>query len=115
MGAGLKRARAAARETQGIYTKARVQERIKGLPEAQAKNVVCALVGHSKIQTACFGYYHCARCGDQVGDSLGSTYPGAETAVIVGHNCERCQSNFAKLDWRSKWMTPDPFKAEAAE
>jgi hypothetical protein len=115
MGAGLKRARAAVKETQGVFTLAGVKKRIAGLPAEQAKSVVCALVGHSMIQTHCFGYFNCARCGERVGDSLGSIYPGAEKAVIVGHNCKTCRDNFSALDWRSKFMTPDPFKAEAVE
>jgi len=73
-------------------------------------STVCALIGHSKIQTTCFGYYNCARCGDQVGNSLGGVYMGAETAVVVGHNCETCQTNYKACTWRDKLYAPDPFK-----
>ena len=27
--------------------------------EEQRKEVTCSLIGHSKIQTYCFGYYRC--------------------------------------------------------
>lgn len=77
--------------------------------EAQTKSVVCALIGHSRIQTLCFGYYNCGRCGEQVGDNLASVYPGAETAVIVGHKCDVCEDNFKKCTWKDKFMVPDPF------
>lgn len=90
-----------------------VRARIKGLDEATAKSVVCALIGHSKIVTTCFGYIYCARCEDQIGDSLGGVSTTVNN-VIVGHNCEKCQKNFAACDWRDKFMTPDPFKAEEA-
>ena len=76
------------------------------------KHIVCALIGHSKIQTACFGYYYCGRCSDQVGDALGSIYPQAEQAVIIGHNCETCRKNYKKMTWRDKFMVPYPFKTK---
>jgi ribosomal protein L37AE/L43A len=87
-----------------------VKDRIKGLDDKTAKRIVCALVGHSKIQNFCFGYYTCARCGMQVGDSLGSIYPGAETAVIVGHNCSKCQKNFKECTWKDTFLSPAPFE-----
>ncbi len=73
------------------------------------KATICAWFGHSKIQTHCFGYYNCARCGAEVGDTLGSVYPGASEAVVVGHNCDTCQDNYKKLTWRDKILTPNPF------
>ena len=93
---------------------AEVNRRIEGLPTEQAQSVICALVGHSKIETICFGYHYCARCGAQVGDTLASVYSGAEEAIVVGHNCEVCRENYAKLDWRSKMLAPDPFAETAA-
>lgn len=86
-----------------------VKARIQGLDEETQKDMVCALIGHSRIQTTCFGYYYCARCGAQVGDTLGSTYQGAEDAVVVGHNCDVCRTNYEKCDWRDKFMAPHPF------
>lgn len=74
------------------------------------KAVFCVMFGHSRIQETCFGYYNCARCGDQVGDNLVSTYPQAEYVVIVGHNCKKCRENYAQLTWRDKILAPNPFK-----
>lgn len=86
---------------------------ILGIEDEEKRNkVVCALIGHSKIQHYCFGYYTCARCGEQVGDSLGSLYPDAEKAVIVGHNCPACKENFEKLTWEDKAFCPDPFETD---
>lgn len=82
------------------------------LSEEQRNRMVCALVGHSRIQTTCFGYYYCARCGDQVGDNLGSIYEGAAKAVIVGHNCETCRTNYAACTWKDTLFAPDPFAAQ---
>ena len=95
-------------------TPADVKRRIKGLDDETQRRIVCALVGHSRINTACFGYFNCARCGEQVGDTLASSYPAAKQAVIVGHNCERCRENAKTLTWRDTFLSPDPFKADAA-
>ena len=85
--------------------------KIQGLDEETQKRVICAVVGHSKIQTHCFGYYNCARCGEQVGDTLAGVYDPSD-AVVVGHNCDQCHVNFDKLDWKHKFMTPDPFETD---
>ena len=77
--------------------------------EEQKKEITCSLIGHSKIQTFCFGYFKCARCGEQTGDNLVGYYPGAEDAVIVGHKCPTCEENYKKLTWRDKVFCPDPF------
>lgn len=78
--------------------------------EEQKKEITCNLIGHSKIQTFCFGYYNCARCGAEVGDALGSIYPGATDAVIVGHRCPTCKANYKKLTWKDKIFCPNPFE-----
>ena len=89
---------------------------ILGIEDESTRNdVVCALLGHSKIQTFCFGYYNCARCGAQVGDSLGSVYSGAEDAVIVGHDCAQCHSNYEGLGWQDKIFCRDPFAVSKEE
>ena len=82
------------------------------LGDDQKREIVCSLIGHSKIQSTCFGYYYCGRCSAQLGDSLGSFYPGAKDAVVIGHNCETCRANYEKCDWRDKLMVPDPFAEE---
>lgn len=94
-------------------TKREVLARIKGLEPRIAEATVCALVGHSRIQTHCFGYYNCARCGQQVGDTLAGSYSGAEKAVVVGHNCDTCRENAKALTWRDTLLAPDPFAVEA--
>lgn len=83
-----------------------VKTRLTGLSDAQAVSVVCALVGHSRVQTTFFGYFYCARCGAQVGDSLASIYPGAAQAVIVDHHCDTCRENAKALTWRDTFKLP---------
>jgi len=87
---------------------------LEPLTDAQRKAVTCSLIGHSRIQTACFGYFNCARCGEQLGDSLGGCYD-AKDAVIVGHDCETCRKNFETCTWKDTFLAPDPFaRGEAA-
>ena len=86
-----------------------VKKRIKGLTEDEQKKVVCALVGHSLIRTGCFGYWYCARCDTQVADSLAGINASAEIQVVVGHDCAICRKNYKKLDWKHKFLTPNPF------
>lgn len=89
-----------------------VKKRIKGLDKDRQRSTVCALVGHSLVVTGCFGYVYCGRCGAQVGDQLGGIYGNAEKSVRIGHNCDTCRKNYAGLDWRHKFLTPDPFIVE---
>jgi len=81
-----------------------------GLPEddPRIKGIVCQLIGHSRIVELCFGYVSCARCGDQIGDTLGGTYDLSDK-IVVGHNCETCRANYAKLNWQDRFMVGDPF------
>lgn len=76
--------------------------------DEQRNTVVCALVGHSKIMSTCFGYWHCGRCEAQLGDSLGGVYDGGGK-VVIGHNCETCRENYAACTWRDTVFAPDPF------
>jgi hypothetical protein len=94
-----------------IETEKELMEKLSALGEMDNEtrnNVVCSLIGHSKIQTAFFGYYNCSRCGDQIGDSIGGIY-NSSNLVIVGHDCPTCRANYDRLDWRDKVFAPDPF------
>ena len=79
--------------------------------DEQRNSITCSLIGHSKIIETCFGYIHCARCGDQIGDALGSFFDGAKH-VIIGHACDTCHENYKELTWKDKLYCPDPFAKE---
>lgn len=95
-----------------IKTKEALLKVLKGLSiknKDHRNSVICALIGHSRICTTCFGYRNCGRCGDQLGDSLGSIDYGIKEAVIIGHNCPACKVNYAKCDWKDKLYVKNPF------
>lgn len=84
------------------------------ITEAQRNSVACTLIGHSNIIETCFGYVHCARCGDQIGDTLAGAYRN-DRAVIIGHDCSICRDNATRLTWQDKLFIDKPlFKCEAA-
>lgn len=90
-------------------TKDQVEAILANVPDDKKPAVVCSLVGHSQVVTGCLGYVYCGRCGQQIGDTLGSICDLSE-AVIVGHDRDVCRCNYDKLGWEHKLLTPDPFK-----
>lgn len=88
-----------------------VKRALHDVPKDRQAAVVCALVGHSRIVTFCFGYIYCGRCDTQIADKLaGAGYDQARECVQVGHNCAICRSNYKKLTWKDKFLAPNPFK-----
>ncbi len=86
-------------------TQTEIEARVAGLDDATAAKVICALAGHSRVQEQFFGYWNCARCGQQVGDSLGGSY-SAHDVVAVGHHCDTCRENVKTLDWKDTLRLP---------
>lgn len=79
--------------------------RIVGGDTSQRNSVTCALIGHSRIRTFCFGYNYCARCEAQMGDSLGGTFKVSDE-YIEGHTDKECLANLLKMTWKDKLYVP---------
>lgn len=62
----------------------------KKLSEEQKRRIFCVKNGHSRLLDAFFGYHYCARCREQLGDSIGGAYSNKD-AVYVSH-----MNSFAK-------------------
>jgi len=75
------------------------------------KGIICEMIGHSRIISMCWGYVHCGRCDQQIGDTLAGIY-NLEGYVIIGHNCKACKKNYKKLTWRDKLLVSNPLKKE---
>lgn len=68
---------------------------------------VCAWWGHSHMATQFFGEQYCARCGQQIGDSLAGM--GRTDILFVGdsaHDCPECRERATKMTWRDTFLTP---------
>lgn len=81
------------------------------ITEAQRNEIICALIGHSRVVSSCFGYISCARCEKQIGDTLGGVFDLKDKAVMH-HKCDLCATNYAEMTWCDKLYTPDPFAEE---
>lgn len=96
------------------YSKKDLLAKIKALGDItkeQRNEIVCSLIGHSRIVTYCFGYVNCARCDAQTGDTL-MGLRSLEENVVVGHDCEVCRANYKKMSWRDRLYTKNPFPKE---
>ncbi len=86
-------------------TKQAVRALVAKVPANRRAATICALVGHSRIITTCFGYVSCGRCEDQIGDTLASVFDTTK-CVIVGHDCPKCRENGKALTWKDTLGIP---------
>jgi hypothetical protein len=83
----------------------KIRAEIKEL-EIKGKKL-CKKNGHSKIFYSFWGYIHCARCGEQIGDKLGGVFFGADKMIGVecqDNPCEICDPLIKKLNPFDKKM-----------
>lgn len=67
------------------------------------KRILCAIFGHPRISTVCFGYVSCARCSAQIGDTLAGAYDLSHD-ILQGHDCPQCNKIYRSLKWHEKLM-----------
>lgn len=68
---------------------------------------VCAWVGHSRMATVFMGYQSCARCRQQIGDTLAGV--GRSDLLFVAqsaHDCPECRAFAKEMTWRDTFLTP---------
>ena len=78
----------------------------------QVRRIYCVKHGHAKFITKCFGYVYCGRCGDQLGDTLASTYP-CDSVMVVGckdKSCKVCGPIREKLNKMDKKILQERIK-----
>ena len=82
------------------------------LTDEQKKRIYCVKHGHSPIKDFCFGYVSCARCNEQVGDTLCSVYNADDDVMpnhigqdIEGCNCAENAKKLTKND--KKYIKPE--------
>ena len=71
-------------------------------------SIFCAIFRHSHLVTNCIGYKYCARCGAQLGDSIGGTGLPVPPHFLIGQTCQcdNCQKAFDGLTWLDRFMCP---------
>ena len=61
----------------------------KKLSKKQKMRIYCVKHGHANYIFSCFGYIHCGRCEEQIGDTLGGIFD-LTNRMIIGHKCKKC-------------------------
>ena len=74
---------------------------------AMLRRIACAVFGHSRIVTKSWSYVYCVRCEAQVGDTLAGVWNDIG-AVIFGHKCQTCESNYRSLSLWNKLFIRNP-------
>ena len=76
----------------------------------KVKLIFCAVCRHSHLLTNCFGYKYCARCGEQLGDTLadGPMITGYGGFFLIGQKCtcKECRQAFDTLTWMDRFLCP---------
>lgn len=76
------------------------------MTQTQQAQIHCVKNNHARYVSTFFGYVHCGRCGEQIGDTLGGTYP-MDKCAIVGcpkppSKCKHCGPIFRSLSKMDK-------------
>jgi len=66
------------------------------LTQEQNVQIYCVTHGHADYIWNCFGYVHCGRCGEQIGDRLAGVFD-TTNKIWVGHKCDTCDGLKKKL------------------
>lgn len=59
------------------------------LTKEQRLQIYCVKHGHAKFVYKFWGYVHCGRCREQIGDQLGSIFDTTQL-MVLGHKCKVC-------------------------
>lgn len=68
------------------------------------QKILCALFGHPRVVINDFGYKYCARCNEQLGDSLGGYWTGDGFCELLC-DCDECKGVKRILKWHEKLLT----------
>ena len=71
------------------------------LSQQQNAQIYCVKHGHANYVWRFYGYVHCGRCGEQIGDQLASVFD-TKHKMVVGHKCKTCNKIRKKLSQLDK-------------
>ena len=66
------------------------------LDQKQKAQIYCVKHNHGGYVWTFFGYVHCGRCGQQIGDTLAGVFD-TTNMLLVGHKCKKCSKLKKKL------------------
>lgn len=77
---------------------------MKELTQEQKAKIYCVKNGHAKYITMCWGYVHCGRCGEQIGDRLAGVFDTKKMLVVHCNKkpCKDCDPIEKKLNKMDK-------------
>ena len=61
------------------------------LTKEQEAQIYCVKHGHANYVWSFFGYVHCGRCSQQIGDQLAGVFD-TRGMIVPGHDCEVCNT-----------------------
>lgn len=64
---------------------------MKKLTKEQKLRIYCIKHGHADYIFKCWGYIHCGRCEEQIGDQLGGVFDTSKL-MELGHKCKMCNA-----------------------
>lgn len=76
----------------------------KKLTQQQKACIYCIKNGHADFVWSFWGYIHCGRCGEQIGDTLGGVFSRADKVIVLGCKkkpcdvCDPIRKKLSKLD-----------------
>lgn len=76
----------------------------KQLTKVQEAEIYCVKNGHADYIYKCWGYVHCGRCGQQIGDTLGGVFPCDKIIEVAcdASPCKHCDPIYKKLSKMDK-------------
>ena len=78
----------------------------------QEAQIYCIKNGHADYISMCFGYVHCGRCNEQIGDTLAGIYD-TTNKMLIGHKCKKCSEVKSKLNKLDKKIVNRLEKADS--
>lgn len=75
----------------------------KKLTQEQKARIYCVKNGHANYVFKCWGYVHCGRCGEQIGDQLGGVFDTRDLLVVGCKTkgckvCPKVKKTLSKMD-----------------
>jgi hypothetical protein len=85
---------------------AELEAMLAHLPMRARAGAACSIIGHSMMVRLDFGYAHCARCGELVGDALAGSFRCNDSVTYWSgdvQKCSKCEKNVELMTWKDTY------------